>query len=364
MKMAGLLIQTITTMCYLQLGLAQTDCCRSKLVGVDLYSLITSSLPVPVSCVSACAYLREGDTSNHHFCFKQGSQPSQCVEEEDGLTSPAAVAVPTSPISTISTDGWGIKIIARSSQDNEPVPGASATVNLQDNGQTVPVASNVSFESDGTVYVSISANGLYIVEIRAEGFIPDVIEIVVDCNDMVCDNERLVALSPVLGPGETRIIMTWDDEPLDVDIHVMAIHKGSSELCRTWYDGQNDCPAISQDLDNTEGGLNGAETVTLLNNTVNAQYKYLIAVEDYDFEWTGGEAFIKSGTGIMITNGVQTEKKDMDANAIVFPEEFYLFGCLDVQVDGSFNFTAAPAGTFFNGHNDTTWADMGELYCQ
>jgi len=355
--MASLIFQAITILCASQLGLAQNDCCRSKLVGGDLYSLITSSLPVPVSCLSACAYLREGDTSNHHFCFRQGSQSSQCVAEEDG---PAAVAVPTL---AFSTEGWGIKIIARSSQNNEPVPGASATVTLQDNGQTFPVASNVPFESDGTVFVSISANGLYIVEIRAEGFILDVEEILVDCSDMVCDNERLVALSPVLGPGETRIIMTWDDKPKDVDMHVMAIHKGSSELCRTWYDGQKDCSAISQDLDNTEGGLNGAETVTLLDNTVNAQYRYLIAVEDYKFE-NGGEPFIKSGTGIMITNGVQTEKKEMNASAIEKPEEFYLFGCLDVQVDGSFTFTAAPAGTFFNGHIDTKWRDMGELYCQ
>ena len=67
-------------------------------------------------------------------------------------------------------------------------------------------------------------------------------------------------------------MMARDSKPPDVDIHVMA-------LCRTWYQHKT-----GQDPDNTEGGLNGAETVTLLNNTVNIQYTYLIAVENYAFE--------------------------------------------------------------------------------
>merc|ERR1712002_1446686 len=109
-------------------------------------------------------------------------------------------------------------------------------------------------------------------------------EITVDCTEAECEVERLVAMSPELEAGQTRIIMTWDDKPMDVDMHVMAVSKDSGELCRTWFDDKEGCPAVSQDLDNVEGGLNGAETVTLLDNNVNSKYTYLIAVEDFKFE--------------------------------------------------------------------------------
>ena len=89
------------------------------------------------------------------------------------------------------------------------------------------------------------SNVLYIVEIKAEGFILDIEEILVDCISGDCENERLVALSPELQAGETRIIVTWVDKPMDVDVHVMAIKNSENGLWRTWFEGQNDCPSIS-----------------------------------------------------------------------------------------------------------------------
>ena len=42
------------------------------------------------------------------------------------------------------------------------------------------------------------------------------------------------------------------------------------------------CVSISQYMDNTEGGLNGAETVTLLENYINIQYTYLAKDANFD----------------------------------------------------------------------------------
>ena len=122
-------------------------------------------------------------------------------------------------------------------------------------------------------------------------------------------------MSPTLSLGQTRIMMAWDAMPADVDIHVMVIKKSDNRLCRTWYRHTSGCASISQDLDNTKGGLNGAETVTLLDNTVNSQYTYLIAMEDYAFE-EEGTVSLKSGSGITITNGLQTVESDMNASSV------------------------------------------------
>ena len=182
------------------------------------------------------------------------------------------------------------------------------------------------------------------------------------CTSASCDNEKLVVMSPTLPPGQTRIMMSWGEKPNDVDTHVMAIKKSDNSMCKTWYNNKNGCASISQDLDNTRGGLNGAETITLLDNNVNNGYTYLIAIEDYRFE-NNGEDFLNSGAGISITNGLQTVERDMEATTIERATEFYLFGCLDVSTDGHFTFTPAPAGTFFNGGSTDQWLAMKTAHC-
>ena len=209
----------------------------------------------------------------------------------------------------------------------------------------------------------MSSNGGYTVQIRASGFIHHDVEVVVNCTAVHCHIEKLVALSPPLPPGQTRILLTWDHaNPEDLDIYIMAIKRSDLSLCKTCYSNMNGCPSISQDLDNASGGLNGAETMTLLNNTVNSQYKYLIAIEDFNFE-NNGTPFLNSGARISITNGIQTSDYEMKGTSIESSAKFYLFGCLDVSTDGNFQFNAAPEGTFFNGNDESQWSAIMAIYC-
>eukprot|EP00091_Calanus_sinicus_P006571 TRINITY_DN17275_c0_g1_i1.p1 TRINITY_DN17275_c0_g1~~TRINITY_DN17275_c0_g1_i1.p1 ORF type:complete len:250 (-),score=65.44 TRINITY_DN17275_c0_g1_i1:336-1085(-) len=249
--MASFLLLASTLMCTIQLGLAQTGCCKQKLVGNEYYNLVASTLPVPSQCKDACAYVKGDDYSGRHYCFKQGSQDSKCIP--NGVQAQEQGP----PSSSDSAESWGIKIIARNSQDNKPVAGASADVSLQEDGQNISIASSVAFESDGSAFISISSSGLYIVEIKAAGFILDTEEILVNCSCGDCEkkNERLVTLFPEFEVGETKIILSWDDKP--VDMHVMTIKKSDNALCRTWFDGQNDCASILHDLDDVQGTETG-----------------------------------------------------------------------------------------------------------
>merc|ERR1711892_1637298 len=265
--------------------------------------------------------------------------------------------------STTTTVKPAIKIIVRNSQNNQPVTNATGTVSLHQNEGLVTVAQDANFDSAGKLTLSVHSLGRYIIEIEASGFITHTLEVTVACTSPDCVLEKMVVMSPTLPPGQTRIMMAWDAKPLDVDIHVMAIKRSDNSLCRTWYQHKTGCASIHQDLDNTKGGLNGAETVTLLNNTVNIQYTYLIAVEDYAFE-NQGAMFLNSGTGITVTNGLQTVEREMKATEIKQETEFYLFGCLDVEAGGHFTVRAAPDGTFFNGDDKEAWKTVMAANCQ
>ena len=129
-------------------------------------------------------------------------------------------------------------------------------------------------------------------------------------------------MSPELEAGQTRIIMSWGTEsPRDVDIHVISVKKSDQSTCRTYYDNQNGCTEIIQDVDNRKGGNSGAETVTLLDNSINKEYTYLIGIEDYEWRGSGQTDFIHSEAKITITNGVETEVLRMVATSITFPNE-------------------------------------------
>jgi len=211
----------------------------------------------------------------------------------------------------------------------------------------------------------IYSNGRYHIEAHADGFLTTDFPLDVDCTSSDCTVEKYLIISPTLPAGATRIMMSWGAQPSDVDIHVMAIKNSDDSMCKTWYRNKRGCNQIEQDLDNTSGGENGVETVTLLDNTVNVDYTYLVAIEDFRFE-DGGAKFLQSGAGIVVTNGQQTEERDMDVStttSIDRATEFYLFGCVKVTTAGDFTFTDAPAGTWFNGEQDASWLEMKNAHC-
>ena len=59
--------------------------------------------------------------------------------------------------------------------------------------------------------------------------------------------DKYVIMSPTLGPEETRIIYTWqEDSPEDVDLYVVAIKKDDDTICKVNYDNRQ-CPGITLD---------------------------------------------------------------------------------------------------------------------
>ena len=203
-----------------------------------------------------------------------------------------------------------------------PVTNALVSITAPDGSS---LGDNVQVDTDGIAEFFSCQIGTFDVQVEAVGFIVASTTIEVGCEQRAYTLQRLVSLSPELEAGETRIIMSWEkDTPLDLDIHVISVRNSNqTDTCRTFYGNLNGCVEISQDTDNVNGGNNGAETMTLLDNSINKDYTYLIGIEDYG---SNGAEFIQSGAKITITNGVTTEVIQMVADSIpTNPNEYAKF---------------------------------------
>ena len=210
-----------------------------------------------------------------------------------------------------------LDILVRNSQDNKPIPGAKVTVYYTHRSRIVFLARNKMVKANGKISMEVPEVTRYEIKISAEGFLESNPHYIMKCTfPPKCDHIKLVTMSPVLPPGQTRIMMTWEKErPRDLDISVVSVRKSDKKTCRTFYGHKTGCPKISLDLDNTKGGPHGSETLTLLDNNVNKDYTYVIAVEDFSFE-NNGQSFLDSGCEIKITNGVKTKEKKMVAKSV------------------------------------------------
>ena len=255
------------------------------------------------------------------------TEVGKCGQSTDTTTTANTTTTATTA-TTATTTALSIvvlNIIVRSSQNNTAVTGAKISVNSTDGSGSVVVV-DVAVEKNGTKSIEVPLAESFSLKISASGYIDETLQIDVNCTSD-CQIDRYVSLSPILLPEETRIRMTWETEyPRDLDLFVLSVERSNqSNICMTFwgnlppYNSIN-CTEISLDLDNRQGGLNGSETITLLNNTVNKDYVYIIAVEDYNFE-DNGTLLLQSGVSVEVNNNVKSVEQKLSASSVNFTEQ-------------------------------------------
>jgi len=300
-----------------------------------MYSLKSSNGDTArFDCYDNCVYTKDDDDADKEFCFKTGPLDTKCETEDEST----------------ATQENKIKLIVRNSVDNLPVTNAKVTLYFN---SSTPLYTDSRVDSSlGTIEFDIPSNGIYSGNVTADGFINSNFELNVNCTALVCTSSLLVALSPFIESNDTvvsesvRVIMTWGEKPRDLDLWVVSYDVRNGSTCATWYANKNNCTEKNLDVDETDGGLNGPETITLTNPSVNKDYVYAIAIDDY----SQSEDFITSGAKVQVVNAVKTEEHTLPASVTEPSEQqFYFFGCVSVTEDGNFNFEKAPEGTFFKG---------------
>ena len=139
---------------------------------------------------------------------------------------------------------------------------------------------------EGEAVALVSSNGLFLVKVEASGFITFERELDLDCNPSDCDAcledlNIFVPLSPMMEDDiSVRFSLSWGEKPQDLDLHSYRKSWKDSTECETWYSHKK-CDLMVLDLDNTKGGDNGAETITLKKDESQLDKIMMISVHLY-----------------------------------------------------------------------------------
>ena len=139
-----------------------------------------------------------------------------------------------------------------------------------------------------------------------------------------------------------RLILTWGAKPSDLDVRVKFFDSNGNVLCKLFWNNRKCEDYATLDVDETNGGINGPETITIKNihDGVTAMYY----VYDYSDEigttmsWTDSEAqatiFGPNGGGSTV---VPLEDDKLDK------ERYFIVGCFDSTGFPGFQKVGTPA---------------------
>lgn len=128
-------------------------------------------------------------------------------------------------------------------------------------------------ESDGTFKVTLPT-ACYEVELSKDGYV-DAKFNVIAAADMEGVNQNSM-MSPSLGDGQFRMVLTWNKNPRDLDSHITGQTSSGSSF-HVYYSNQNayDNEQLVANLDVDDTSSYGPETITLTPTTTGT-YKYYV----------------------------------------------------------------------------------------
>lgn len=171
-------------------------------------------------------------------------------------------------------------------QDATTGKGMRATLKVRSKGKkSGTVIEEIYSKSDGS-YVFGGEEGGYTIEVSAKGYITEYMDVEI-IKDQVKTGMNAV-LSPEVGEGEIRIVLTWGSNPRDLDSYAV----GTSSTGRSFsisYSNKSVTDVGNLDVDDVNGY--GPETITITDTGASFEY----SVVDYLREGMmgGSEATVK-----------------------------------------------------------------------
>ncbi|HSP53988.1 MAG TPA: hypothetical protein VLS25_00240 [Dehalococcoidia bacterium] len=172
--------------------------------------------------------------------------------------------------------------------NNDPLPGA--TVRLREHPQTFSgtapadctgsVVNTDTTDGQGTFGFTHIAAGYYDIEVVLQDFLDSCLVNILVLGDQT--TVRTVSLSPPLGQGELRIVLSWGEHPVDIDSHLWLPEDHASEIAFFSRGTLDACPFADLDVDDITSF--GPETVTIAQR-FNGVYRY--AVHNWSGEMYG-----------------------------------------------------------------------------
>jgi adhesin/invasin len=170
-----------------------------------------------------------------------------------------------------------------------------AITNLPLNGAVVCIQGDKCdiTNEDGTYSISNIAYGPKFVDAERGGYLSLTQNTYVNAGSWIILN---FALSPYLGDGEYRIVLTWGKKPKDLDAHFWLPFPNYPHL---YLDSRGSCtgfPNVCLDLDDKDG--NGPETISIKSLKENGTYRF--AVLNYSYGYPGVPEITESSAKVQM----------------------------------------------------------------
>ena len=182
-------------------------------------------------------------------------------------TPPTETAPPPSEAPAVPC---ALKLTITNATNNEIVSGASVLL-AATNG--APMDEGVA-DANGNLTLTAPDSGRYELTVSKDGFITAGFDITVE--DGQTELTKTLQISPEMRSGEIRLVLTWDENPRDIDSHLVGTSSGGRNVNVMWqnkrsYD-ENGNVIAELDVDDTTSF--GPETTTI--HDVGGSYEYYI----------------------------------------------------------------------------------------
>ncbi|MCC7384869.1 MAG: carboxypeptidase regulatory-like domain-containing protein [Deltaproteobacteria bacterium] len=166
----------------------------------------------------------------------------------------------------------------------DPMPGGTISAIQQSS-----VITSATSGADGTYLIPELPGGTYTLEARAPGHLRSRVE-----NVLVTPGQTIqvsFSLSELLAAGQLRLVLSWGDEPRDLDSHLWLPAEKPYHVYYSREGAADVCPFAILDVDDTSG--QGPETITI---TDFFDGTYVYAIKNY----TGSPAITVSGARVQV----------------------------------------------------------------
>ena len=226
--------------------------------------------------------LVDPDTGNRHYNLIQSGnyQVTAFYSPHWGIPETSSA-----PVSFTVLSGGSVAGTVTHAVTGDPVEGA--TVSAIQDGQVL--ASAVT-DATGQYRIPELPGGTYDFEARAPGFLRTSAEdVAVTVGD---ETQQNFSLTPLLTAGEVRIVLTWGEQPYDLDSHLWLPPTVPYHVYYSRRGSLESCPNAGLDVDDTSSY--GPETITITQRVTGGNYVY------YVYNYSGSPDLAGSGATVEV----------------------------------------------------------------
>ena len=198
--------------------------------------------------------------------------------------------------------------LIQSATTSTPISNAKLVFRKDHNNKSGEVVYSTNTDENGTYSINSLPVGYYTMEISADGYITQYSDILVGTRD----NET-ISLSSVMSEEKIRIVLTWNEDPSDLDSHLVGT-LSNEETFEVYYghkhqedDGVEIC---NLDVDDTTSF--GPETITIQPNNKPMYYFIHRYAGNGTVSSSGAQIKVYQGSNLLSVYNVPTDAGNDD----------------------------------------------------